>query len=108
MDWSAHQLGSGMSEFRGTQLTFCFPSCPCGSPWSGCLEQAFLLCVWVCLLRVWSCVCLAWTEGHLLPRAPRLPTRRWCAAHPTCLRSVGPGEEVSGPAVGSEPQRREV
>lgn len=81
---------------------------PVGSPWSRCMERAFLLCVRACLLRVWSCVCLAWTGGQLLPLAPCLPTRRWCATHSTCLRSVGPGEEASGPAVGSKPQRREV
>lgn len=46
MDWSTHQFGSGMSEFRGMRLTTCFPLCPCRcAPCVVCLGWAFLVCV---------------------------------------------------------------
>lgn len=127
MDWSAHQLGSGMSESRGVWLTHYFPWCPVGVPQSSvfgadvCVGAPWVpawgLVLWVprgCLLGVWCCGCPGGARSGCGvvcalpgPGVCHFPVPPACppdvgVAHPARLCSVGPSPVEGGAPSGGK------
>lgn len=82
MDWSAHQLSSGMSEFRGTQLTFCVRVSR--------ENHASKAGVFVCSLGAAKGLMLSAWPGPGRQVFPSFPGSLTLGGCPVCVGSAGP------------------